>query len=210
MLNYNEPEIPNLIDYSKDKWELKISYDEFTDSPREWDNLGQICVSKSCRYCNNEYEDTDSLSWYKESDDLNTLERKGYIVLPLSVYDHSGVSIYIGGKCDAWDSSRIGWYIVSREKIRKEYSVKRISPKLLEKVKNIMVNEIKTFNAYINGEVYEYSLLHNGDEVDSCGGFYDDTDEYRGYVRDMYEHLPKEFTNSFTVEQAKEMAILPW
>ena len=131
MTNDKQLELPNIIDYSKDKWELKIEYDECTDSPREWDNLGTICVSKSCRYCANEYEDTDSLTWYKESDDLKTLERRGYIVLPLSCYDHSAVRIYIGGKCDAWDSGRLGWYIVSKEKVRKEYGVKRISPILL-------------------------------------------------------------------------------
>lgn len=203
-------ELPNIIDYSKDKWELKISYDEFTDSPRNWDNLGQICVSKSCRYCENEYEDTDTLTWYKESDDLKILERRGYIVLPLSYYDHSGVSIYIGGKCDAWDSGRLGWYIVSKERVRKEYGVKRISPKLLERVKSILESEVKTFNHYINGEVYEFTLKHNDEEVDGCGGFYEDDNEHNGFIRDMYEYFPDEFRNAFTVEQAKEMAEYPW
>lgn len=194
----------------KDKWELKISYDEFTESPRDWDNLGQICVSKSCRYCENEYEDSDSLTWYNENDDLKTLERRGYIVLPLSVYDHSGVSIYIGSKCDAWDSGRLGWYIVSKEKVRKEYGVRRISPKLLEKVKAILKSEVETFNHYINGEVYEFSLYHNDEEVDSCGGFYEDDKERNGFIKYMYEIFPREFTNAFTVEQAKEMAEYPW
>lgn len=194
----------------KDKWELKISYDEFTESPRDWYNLGQICVSKSCRYCENEYEDSDSLTWYNESDDLKTLERRGYIVLPLSVYDHSGVSIYIGSKCDAWDSGRLGWYIVSKEKVRKEYGVRRISPKLLEKVKAILKSEVETFNHYINGEVYEFTLYHNDEEVDSCGGFYEDDKERNGFIKYMYENFPREFTNAFTVEQAKEMAEYPW
>lgn len=193
-----------------DKWELKISYDEDEDSPRDWDNLGEICVSNSCRYCKNEYEDVDSLTWYKESDDLKMLERKGYIVLPLSCYDHSAVSIYIGGKCDAWDSSRIGWYIVSKEKVRKEYGVKRISSKLLEKVKTILKSEVETFNHYINGEVYEFTLYHNDEEVASCGGFYEDDEECNGFIKEMYEYFPKEFTDSFTVEQAKEMAEYPW
>ena len=203
-------ELQGIIDYSKDNWELKIDYSESTDSPRDWDNLGTICVSNRCRYCNNEYEDTESLSWCNEDADLKTLERKGYIVLPLSVYDHSGVSIYIGGKCDAWDSGRLGWYIVSKDKVRKEYGVKRISKKLRERVEQILENEVETFNHYINGEVYSFTLYHNGEEVDSCGGFYDSDNEHNGFIRDMYEYFPKEFTNAFTVEQAKEMAIKPW
>lgn len=192
------------------KWELKIFYDEFTDSPRNWDNLGKICVSKSCIYCKNEYEDVDSLTWYKESDDLKMLEGKGYIVLPLSCYDHSAVRIYVGGKCDAWDSSRIGWYIVSKEKVRKEYGVKRISSKFLEKVKRILKSEVETFNHYINGEVYGFTLYYNDEEVDSCGGFYEDDEECNGFIKEMYEYFPREFTNAFTVEQAKEMAEYPW
>lgn len=202
-------ELPNIIDYSKDKWELKIDYDDCYDSPRDWDNLGTICVSNRCKYCRNEYEDTDSLSWYKERYDRNTLKRRGYIVLPLSVYDHSGVSIYIGGKCDPWDSSRIGWYIVSKDKIRKEYGVKHIMPKLRERVLEILKSEVETFNHYINGEVYKFTLKHNDEEVDSCGGFYEN-DEYKGFIKDMYDYLPDKFTKAFTVEQAKAMAITPW
>lgn len=30
MTDDKQLELPNIIDYSKDKWELKISYDEFT------------------------------------------------------------------------------------------------------------------------------------------------------------------------------------
>jgi hypothetical protein len=213
MLNYNEPEIPNLIDYSKDKWELKISYDEIADSPRSWDNLGTICVSRACRYVSNEataLADSDVLEWCDAEIDKKALEDRGYIVLPLSVYDHSGVSFYIGGKRDRWDSGQIGWYIASKDDIRKAYNVKRITNRILEKAKHLMESEIQTFNAYVNGQVYEFTLYHNGDEVDSCGGFYDDDNEYKGFIKYMYDCFPKEFTDSFTVEQTKEMAECPW
>ena len=212
MLNDKQLELPNIIDYSKDKWELKISYDEFSDSPRNWDNLGEICVSDRCRYTNDEsgFGGDDVLTWCDEKKDLETLEKMGYIVLPLSYYDHSGVSIYVGGKCDAWDSGRLGWYIVSKDKIRKEYGVKRISSKLRKKVESIMRSEVETFNHYINGEVYGFTLYHNDEEVDCSGGFYEDDNEYNGFIREMYEYLPSEFRNAFTVEQTKEMAQYPW
>lgn len=205
-------ELPNIIDHSKDKWELKIDYDQFADSPRSWDNLGKICVSRSCKYTRDEsgFSDTDELEWCDRKADLNTLERKGYIVLPLSVYDHSGVRMYIGSPCDRWDSGQIGWYIVSKEDVRKEYGYKRISKKLREKVESILESEINTYNAYINGDVYNFTLYHNDEEIDSCGGFYDDNDEYRGFIRYIYDYLPKIFKDCFTVEQAKEMAIMPW
>ena len=112
-------ELDGIIDHSKDKWELKITRDDFSDSPREWDNLGTICVSKNCRYVEDEAKLNDSLNWSNREEDLAILESKGYVALPLSVYDHSGVTIYIGEKCDKWDSGQVGWYIVSKEKNQK-------------------------------------------------------------------------------------------
>lgn len=203
-------DLPNIIDYSKDKWELMIGYDSCVDSPREWDNLGQICVSNRCKYADDESGLANTLTWHDLDKDIETLERKGYIVLPLSVYDHSGVTMYVGTPCDRWDSGRIGFYIASKENICKIYGVKRISKKLLEKVESIMESEIKIYNAYLNGQVFRFILLHNNEEVDSCGGFYEAEDTYLGFIENIYEHLPKIFTDAFTVEQTKEMAIVPW
>ena len=210
--NEEQLELPGIIDYSKDKWEIKINYDSDPDSPRNWSNLGEICVSPGCKYTKDEsgIGDEANLEWCRAGDDKNELESRGYIVLPLSVYDHSGVSIYVGNKCDHWDSGQIGWYIASKEKIREEYGVKRISKKLLEKVKDIMINEVKTYNHYINGEVYGFTLYHNGEELDSVWGFYDSDDKYLGFLEDMYEYFPDEFRKAFTVEQAKELCDLPW
>lgn len=199
-------ELDGIIDHSKDKWELRITRDDFSDSPREWDNLGTICVSKNCRYVEDEAKLNDSLNWSNREEDLATLESKGYVALPLSVYDHSGVTIYIGEKCDKWDSGQVGWYIVSKEKIKKEYGVERLSKKILEKTKRVLIREIKTLNAYVNGEVYGYALYQNDEEIDSCGGFLDTSNECNGFIRDMYRNMPSIFTDNFTLKQAKEMA----
>lgn len=191
MLNesYNEPYLPNIIDYKLDDWKIEIETDSDSDNPRNWSNLGEFCVSNRSKYLENESDfDLESL-------DLKRL-RKTHIILPVSVYDHSGVSIYIGGKCDRWDSGQIGWYIVSKEKIKQEFNVKRISPKLRERVTEYLENEVKTFNQWLNNEVYCFTLYHNGEEEDSCGGFYD--------IEDIYEYLPDEYTNAFTVEEMKQ------
>lgn len=199
-------ELDGIIDHSKDKWELKITRDDFSDSPREWDNLGTICVPKNCRYVEDEAKLNDSLNWSNREEDLATLESKGYVALPLSVYDHSGVTIYIGEKCDKWDSGQVGWYIVSKERIKKEYGVERLRKKILEKTKRVLIREIKTLNAYVNGEVYGYALYQNDEEIDSCGGFFDTSNECNGFIRDMYHNMPSIFTDNFTFKQAKEMA----
>lgn len=187
--NYKEPFLPNIIDYKLDDWKIKIETDSDSDNPRNWSNLGEFCVSNSCRYCENE----SGIEIESESD-FKALE-KTHIILPISVYDHSGVSIYVGEPCDRWDSGRLGWYIVSKEKIKQEFNVKRISPKLRERVIEYLTNEVKTFNKWVNNEVYSFTLYHNGEEEDSCGGFYD--------IDDIYDYLPSEYTNAFTVEEMK-------
>lgn len=69
-----------------------------------------------------------------------------------------------------------------------------------------MIREIKTLNAYVNGEVYGYALYQNDEEIDSCGGFLDTSNECNGFIRDMYDNMPSIFTDNFTFKQAKEMA----
>lgn len=187
--NYKEPFLPNIIDYKSDDWRIEIETDSDSDNPRNWDNLGRFCVSNRSKYLDNESDfDLESL-------DLKALE-KTHIILPVSVYDHSGVSIYIGSPCDRWDSGQIGWYIVSKEKIKQEFNVKRISAKLKSRVIEYLENEVETFNKWVNNEVYSFTLYHNGEEEDSCGGFYD--------IDDIYGYLPSEYTNAFTVEEMKQ------
>jgi len=41
------------------------------------------------------------------------------------------------------------------KKVREEYGVKRISQELIEKVTEVLVGEVKTFDMYLTGELYE-------------------------------------------------------
>jgi hypothetical protein len=54
-----------------------------------------------------------------------------------------------------WDSGQVGWTFVSKKKVREEYGVKRISQELIEKVTEVLVGEVKTFDMYLTGELYE-------------------------------------------------------
>lgn len=191
--NYREPMLPNIIDYSKDDWKIEVDYDECSDNPRNWDHIGEFCVSNHSRYLENE----SGIEIESESD-FKALE-KTHIILPVSVYDHSGVSIYVGSPCDRWDSGQVGWYIASKEEIKKRFNVKRISQKLRERVISYLEGEVETYNKWANGEVYSFILYHNGEEEDSCGGFYD--------IDDIYDYLPKEYTSTFTKDDMKNKHI---
>ncbi len=77
------------------------------------------------------------------------------VILPLYLYDHSGITMNTTGFSCPWDSGQVGWVFVSKKKVREEYGVKRITESLVEKVTEILKGEVKTYDMYLTGELYE-------------------------------------------------------
>ena len=103
------------------------------------------------------------------------------VILPLYLYDHSGITMSTSPFNCNWDSGQVGWVVVSKENVRKEFGVKRINKKLIEKVTNILEGEIKTYDQYLTGDIYGYKIFkvtecelghEHKEELDSCWGFY--------------------------------------
>ncbi len=152
---------------------LKIVYDENSDSPRSWDNLGTMLCSHG-RYNLGDKQFNSQLynSWAEAKAGL-TKEHKAAIILPLYLYDHSGITMRTTSFNDNWDSGQVGFIFVSKEKIRKEYNKKRISPKLLAEVEQRLIGEVETYDQFISGEVYGFVVTDKaGNHLDSCYGFY--------------------------------------
>ncbi len=63
----------------------------------------------------------DLLEELSISDYLNLLEKAGFVFLPVSIYDHSGITMYVGGKFDhfdgRWDCSQVGWIYISKAEV---------------------------------------------------------------------------------------------
>lgn len=95
------------------------------------------------------------------------------ICLPVYAYIHGGVVLSTGPFSCMWDSGQCGIIYVSKEDIRTEWNVKRISAKLHKQVLSNLEAEVKEFSSYLEGDVYGYRILDaEGEEVDSCWGFY--------------------------------------
>jgi len=143
--------------------------DTDSESPREWDNLGRmICFHK--RYSLGD-EHNASIEELKE-----IVARPGVFSLPIFMYEHSGIGISTDNSrypfnCP-WDAGQIGYIYVTREKVRGEYSVKRISKKLARKVMEVLQSEVDIYNQYLSGDVYGFSITRDGEVVDGCWGFY--------------------------------------
>jgi len=148
---------------------LAIFPDESGVHPREaYDHLGTL-VHWHRRYdLGDQYINRSEAQEY-----VDDLVKQGAIILPVYLLDHSGLRMSAGDFGDPWDSGQVGIIYVTYDKIRKEFGVKRISRKLKDRVKQMLINEIEETDQYLEGDVYGFEVLTpNGDVVDSCWGFY--------------------------------------
>lgn len=146
---------------------VEITQDEFAVNPREdFDNFGRMVCWHS------RYNLGDAQPSGQPMDHIASLP-KGSVVLPLYLYDHSGITMKTTPFSCQWDSGQVGFIYVTPVQIRNEFGVKRITKKLIEKCKSILVSEVATYDAYISGDVWVVTEKdENGEVVDSCGGYY--------------------------------------
>lgn len=145
-------------------------------NPRtEFDNLGtMVCFHKRYilgdrghTYDCNDYESWDEL----EADIIRT--EKPAALLPVYMYDHSGVTINTTGFSCPWDSGQIGFIFISKKKALAEYGGKIVTKRLRERLETYLRNEVETYDQYLRGDVWGYTIFDDNDEIiDSCGGFY--------------------------------------
>jgi hypothetical protein len=159
------------------KYKIEIIPDENSCSPREDDNLGTMVCFHS-RYNlgdKHDYNHNDYRGWDEMERAIIKNEKAG-VILPLYLYDHSGITMNTTGFSCRWDSGQVGFIFISKKKMREEYGYKRISKKLIERVKGYLEGEVKTYDQYLTGDVYGYRITdtETDEEVDSCWGYYGD------------------------------------
>lgn len=141
------------------KYELKIEHDDDPMNPRtEWDNLGtMICFHNGYNLGDKtDYRSSDYQSW--EELKAAIIENEGeVIILPLYLYDHSGITISTSPFSCRWDSGQIGYIFVSKDKIKKEGMDET-------KVEEYLKGEVTTYDQYLTGDIYRYTIY----EIETC------------------------------------------
>lgn len=173
------------------KLRAEIHYDEMGFSPREDDNLGiMACFHR--RYDLGDEVDIDhnDFNSWDEMEDWIIRNKDVGVILPLYLYDHSGITISTGSFGCPWDSGQIGFIYATKEQIRKEFNCKLVTKKIREKVEKILLGEVETYDLYVRGEVYGYKVFdkESNEEVDSCWG-------YLGY-----DHIEEEIKAQYSEE----------
>lgn len=151
---------------------IKIYQDTDPQNPRtEWDNMGEMfCFHR--RYNLGDKHD-------KSIEEVRELsERKDVISLPLFLYDHSGITMSTTAFSCPWDSGQVGVILVTYEKLRKEYSTKKITKAIKEKALGVLQREVKTYDDFLTGNVWGYVVeTKEGEHLESCWGFFGDYDD---------------------------------
>jgi len=144
-------------------------------NPRNWHKLTKMyCHHKNYtlgdEIINDSLDIRDFNSWDEVSKELQKLQDIA-IIEPLSMYEHSGITIYLGTGGCKFDSGQLGFVFITKDDLRKEYGCKRITKKILEKAHKVLQMEVKNYDFYVRGEVYSCEVM------DPEGEFVEDISE---------------------------------
>lgn len=183
---------------------INVDLDEEPQNPRtEWDNLGtMICFHRRYNLGDkHEYRDPNHLD-----QNLEYMRKKG-VVLPLYLYDHSGLTMSTKPFSCPWDSGQVGYIIVTKKKILEEYGGKILTKKLREKVTKILEGEVVIYDQYLRGEVYYFSITKDGEVIESCGGYYGGEEECITEAENCVKSLSQGFVINYTFMEYRRIWI---
>lgn len=168
---------------------VRIEYHTEPENPREdFDHMGKmVCWHRNYRLGDkNEFSSPEEFEEYAKAEKLP-------LVLPLYLYDHSGLSMSVGGFSCPWDSGQVGWIYVTRKAILENFMAKKLTKKVLEQAHKVLLAEVEEFDQYLTGQVYGFIVEDkDGNHLESCWGFYGleyCVSEARGAAETLSENL---------------------
>jgi hypothetical protein len=168
---------------------VKLIRDNDAESPRSWDNLGTMACAHKRYNLGDEDGTREALQIIykhlsdKQLDEMGfddgelpdiqaALEKTGQVImLPLYLYDHSGITMSTSSFSCRWDSGQVGFIYVTKEKVRKEYGWKLLTKERIAKIEAILKGEVEVYDQYLTGDVWGFEVIED-DKVDSCWGFF--------------------------------------
>lgn len=154
---------------------VEIHQDTDPHNPRENEHFGTMVCWHS-RY------NLGEKHGYDTPDDFRAeWNEDNAVILPLYLYDHSGITMSTGPFSCPWDSGQVGYIYASKEQITKEFGKGKMA---LEKAKKLLEAEVEEYDYYLTGQVYGIKVLEkvhcdscehdDMKELDACWGFIGD------------------------------------
>lgn len=155
-----------------DKWESIIE--------RLENHIEKLACPKTQQERNEYYREIDTM---KEKIYDKILD-KHYVMLPLYLYDHGGITMSVGNFSCPWDSGQVGYIYMTRETILDNWGGKILTKAIKQKAVDSMTATVTEYDSYLTGDVYgvcheifvnvgtdEEPAWESYDE-ESCWGFY--------------------------------------
>lgn len=176
---------------------LTIEPDENPTNPRaDFDNFGvMVCNHKRYHLGDNEpkIDFSDFNSWDEIHDHLRK-KHGAHIILPLYLYDHSGITMRTNPFGCPWDSGQVGFIYATRQKILEEApgKPKYITKKIRALAEKFLKSEVETYDQYLTGDVWGHVIKDADEEIiESCWGYFDEE-----YCRTEGQEVLESLTNS--------------
>lgn len=170
--NYKEHVMEHVMEYKGIEYTIEVDPDP--QSPRLDDNFGKMVCFHS-RYILGDKHDYKTAQDFLVSIivDVSPLDpdldeeaelpvlleraRKDYVILPIYLYDHSGITINTTGFSCRWDSGLVGFIYVRREDAIMELHVDGIPPED-ERIEELLLAEVTAYDTYLRGDMYGWTI----------------------------------------------------
>lgn len=186
-------------------YRITVQYETDPLNPREWDNFGtMVCFHNKYKLGDvHDFNKDDYNSWDEVRDAIK--ERGGVIILPLGLYDHSGITMYIGDQHDRWDGGQVGFIYCTAEDMTKE------GPYSFEQAEALLRGEVRAYDKYLVGDICEYRIEENRQAcscgecmewqiIDSCGGW-NTSDEALDEAKAIVDSYNKVYTHTQEIKE---------
>lgn len=194
---------------------FRLEQDEDPCDPRGDDNLGKmICFHKGYNLGDKHDLSSDMFDGWEEMEKYLKETMNAGVILPLYLYDHSGITMNTTGFSCRWDSGQVGFIYCTLKDVLENWPGQkswddemkdwREEDKMIttrEATERLLKGEVETYDQYLTGEIYRFSITkvetcdhghkHETKE-DSCSGFYGSDLETNGVLEHVSDEDRKE------------------
>jgi hypothetical protein len=187
-------------------YKIEIHMDSDPVNPRkDWEPLGKmICFHRRYTLGDNHDLRSDMFAGWDEMESYIRKELDAAVILPLYLYDHSGITMSICPFGDRWDSGQVGFIYMTKEDAKKNWKKKIVTKKLREKITECLQNEVEIYDMYLRGEVYGFNVIDpEGEIVETSWGYFGDDHKESG----LLENADLAYANDAAYRKSREVAV---